>query len=202
MITKVIHYCWFGGNQKSQAIIDCINSWKKYMPNYELVEWNESNFDINCNDYVKEAYNCKKWAFVTDYVRLWVLYNYGGIYMDTDVEVFKPFDEFLSNTAFTGFENVGYPVTATMGSVKDNPLIKEMIDYYSDKHFEWLGYGNTTTNTVIMSDILSCHGIDRNRNELQRTANITIYPKDTFCPYPIPTESSYAMHKMFGSWGW
>ena len=86
-IPKTIHYCWFGKGQKSELMLKCINSWKKYLPDYEIIEWNEDNFDINSNEYVKEAYENKKYAFVTDYVRLYVLLNYGGIYMDTDVEV-------------------------------------------------------------------------------------------------------------------
>ena len=97
---KKIHYCWFGGNQKSDLILKCIDSWKKFMPDYEIIEWNESNFDINCNTYVKEAYNSKKWAFVSDYVRLWVIYNFGGIYFDTDVELINNIDDLLDCNAF------------------------------------------------------------------------------------------------------
>lgn len=203
MIPKVINYCWFGGNEKSQQIIECINSWKKYMPDYEIIEWNENNFNINCNDYVKKAYKMKKWAFVTDYVRLFVLYNNGGVYMDTDVEVFKPFDKLLNNNAFTGFENIGYPVTATMGSVKENELIKEMLDYYADKEFIWKEYPQMETNTVVISDLLEKKGINRWEDKLQSVNNITIYPKEYLCPNKNSiTNNTYAIHKMLGSWGW
>lgn len=202
MIPKTIHYCWFGKNEKSQSIIDCINSWRKYMSDYEIIEWNEDNFDININDYVKEAYNQCKWAFVSDYARLQILYNNGGIYMDTDVEVFKPFDELLNNQSFTGFENIGYPVTAVMGAMENNPIIKEMLDYYKYKEFEFVEYPNTITNTTIMSDILSKY-VDRWKNEYQKTENITIYPKKYLCPDRNNiTDEAYAIHWQHGSWGY
>lgn len=203
LIPKVLHLCWFGNNPKSQQILDCIESWKTFMPDYEIIEWNETNFNIDICSYVKDAYDQKKWAFVTDYVRLWVLYNNGGIYMDTDVEVFKSFDDLLDNEAFTGFENICYPVTATMGSVKGNPLIKEMLDYYNDKEFIWKPWPDMLTNTVIISDILEEHGIDRWKNEEQEVDNITIYPKQYLCPNKDNiTDETYAVHKQFGSWGW
>ena len=204
MIPKIIHYVWVGGKEKSIAVVNCINSWKKFCPDYEIKEWNESNFDINLYRYCKEAYEQKKWAFVSDVIRLYALYTEGGIYLDTDVELFKNLDVLLNNPAFTGFENIGYPVTAVMGAEKGSSIIKEMLDYYNDRDFIWEGFGNTITNTMIMSDILEKIGIDRNKNELQRTKDITIYPKDTFCPNwwenGIPDES-YARHLMLGSWG-
>ena len=104
MIPKKIHYCWFGGNPYPDDFKQYLESWKENCPNYEYIEWNEKTFDIKCNKYVEEAYTSKKWAFVTDYVRLWAIYNFGGIYMDTDVEVLKPLDSFLLNEAFSGFE--------------------------------------------------------------------------------------------------
>lgn len=202
-IPKKLHYCWFGKGEKSQAILDCIASWKKFMPDYEIIEWNEDNFNININEYVKDAYEQKKWAFVSDYARLYALYNVGGVYLDTDVEVFKPFDIFLDNKMFTGFENVGYPVTAVMGARKNHPIIKEMLDHYIGKKFDWKPFPHMETNTMIMSDILAVKGIDRYKNELQRTPLITVYPKVVLCPI-IPdgiTDETYAIHKMFGSWG-
>ena len=104
-IPKVIHYCWFGRGKLPKLAKKCIKSWKKYLPDYKIIEWNEDNFDINSNQYVREAYEAKKYAFVSDYVRLYALYNYGGIYMDTDVEVIKSLDEFLIHEAFSGFES-------------------------------------------------------------------------------------------------
>ena len=128
MIPKKIHYCWFGGNPKPKLAEKCIKSWKKYCPDYELVEWNETTFDIDSAPlFVRQAFESKKWAFITDYVRLWAMYNYGGIYMDTDVEVVKPLDRFLSEKAFSGFESSNYVPTGIMASEKDNPVIGELL---------------------------------------------------------------------------
>ena len=105
MIPKKIHYFWFGGNEKPKSVKKCIDSWKKYCPDYEVIEWNESNFDIRCMPFVEQAYEAKKYAFVSDVARLMMIYEYGGIYMDTDVEVIKPLDNLLENKAYMGFEN-------------------------------------------------------------------------------------------------
>ncbi|MBR0278262.1 MAG: hypothetical protein IJQ50_07375 [Clostridia bacterium] len=105
-IPKKIHYCWFGEEKHSKKIKKCIKSWKKHCPDYEIIEWNEKNFDIHCFKWVEQAYNNKKWAFVSDYVRLFVLYNYVGIYLDTDVEIIKPLDKFLKHNLFSEMENI------------------------------------------------------------------------------------------------
>ena len=189
MIPKVIHYCWFGHNPLPKLAQKCINSWKKYLPDYEIKEWNEDNFDLELYPYAKEAYESKKYAFVTDVVRLYALYHEGGIYMDTDVSVHKPLDEFLNEPAFSGFERENYPVCATMGAIKGNPIIKEMLDYYNDRDFEEL------TNTKIMSNILAEHGIDRMKNEIQKIEDFTIYPQEYF-----NDENGYTKHHMDGSW--
>ena len=114
MISKKIHYVWFGRGEKNERIKHCIESWKKYLPDYEIIEWNEDNFDINLNDFTKQAYESKKWAYVSDVARLWVLYNEGGIYFDTDVEVYQPLDIFLNQEGFMGFESEHYLSTATI----------------------------------------------------------------------------------------
>ena len=106
MIPKTIHYCWFGRNPKPKLAQKCIRSWKKYCPDYEIIEWNEDNFDVNMNGYTRMCYEHKKWAFLSDYTRLWVVYRYGGIYFDTDVELLKNPDFLLNETAFFGFETV------------------------------------------------------------------------------------------------
>lgn len=116
-IPKVIHYCWFGKGEKSNLSEKCIQSWKEKLEGYEIIEWNEENFNINCNKYVKEAYERKKYAFVSDYVRLYVLYNYGGIYLDTDVEVLKTFDQFLVNDSFVGFEDKELISTGALATI-------------------------------------------------------------------------------------
>ena len=129
MIPKVIHYCWFGHSPKPALFQRCIASWKKYCPDYEIIEWNEDNFDISQNDYAREAYEEKKWAFVTDYARLWIVYNHGGIYLDTDVEIIKEFD--LAEYEITGFEivaetegicQVHYVISTTVADDKNKDL--------------------------------------------------------------------------------
>lgn len=186
---KIVNYCWFGKGEKSDLIKRCMASWRKYLPDYKFIEWNEDNFPIDYNKFVKQAYEQKKFAFVSDVARLYALYTTGGIYLDTDVEVFKNLDVFLCNKAFTGFEDIGFPVCATMGAEKGNPLIKELLDYYENRDFEEL------TNTKIISNILEAKGIDRNKNETQEIENITIYPKEYF-----NDTSGYTKHWMAGSW--
>lgn len=136
MIPKIIHYCWFGGNPLPPLVQKCIKSWKKYCPDYEIVRWDESNFDISGSPlYVKQAYDKKKWAFVSDYVRLWALVNYGGVYMDTDVEVIQPIDRFLRESAFSGFEATDRIPTGIMACEKDHPTFKEWLNEYGKKLF-------------------------------------------------------------------
>ncbi len=201
MIPKKIHYIWFGKGEKNERVKHCIESWKKYLPDYEIIEWNENNFDINYNDFTKNAYANKKWAFVSDVARLWVLYNEGGIYMDTDVEVYKSLDQFLNEEGFTGFEDVHYPVTATLGAVKGNPVIKMMLDYYDCIDFtlydDWHDYIKfQETNTCIMSNILSLLGIDRDNNAIQRIKHFTIYPQSYF----FTKDEGWTWHSFNGSW--
>ena len=142
MIPKVIHYCWFGGKELPEYAQKCINSWKKYCPDYEIRQWNENNFDINVSQYVKEAYSCKKWAFVSDYARFWILYHYGGVYFDTDVELIKPINEIIDNGPFMGYEaycNIHFLnprkehlINPGLGiaSEKKSLLYKEILDYF------------------------------------------------------------------------
>lgn len=200
-IPKKIHYVWFGRGEKNERIKHCIESWKKILPDYEIIEWNEDNFDINYNSFTKKAYDNKKWAYVSDVVRLWVLYNEGGIYMDTDVEVYKSLDEFLNEEAFTGFEQPHYPVTATMGSVKGNPVIKLMLDYYDCIDFklyeDWYDYVKyQETNTCIMSNLLGLLGINRDKDEIQRINHFTVYPRSYF----FTKDEGYTYHSFNGSW--
>ena len=131
MIPKVIHYCWFGRGKMPEMALKCIESWKKYLPEYKIKEWNEDNFDLDMYPYVREAYDNRKFAFVTDVVRLYALYNEGGIYMDTDVEVLKSLDPFLHHNAFSGFEDDKNIPTGIMASEKGGRWAKENLDYYS-----------------------------------------------------------------------
>lgn len=136
-IPKKIHYCWFGRNPKPKLAERCIASWKKYCPNYEIIEWNEDNFSIpQAPLYVRQAYDLKKWAFVTDYVRLQVVYEQGGIYLDTDVELLKPLDPLLSHSAYFGFEDQTFVATGLgFGAEKENSVVGEMMKDYEEIPF-------------------------------------------------------------------
>ena len=127
-IPKKIHYVWVGYTPKNKTIKKCMKTWGKYIQDYEVIEWNEDNFDINAHPFVKRAYENKQWAFVSDYIRAWVIYNYGGIYLDTDILLLNNFDNFLENKAFVGFENKKSPFTAVFGAEKEHPLIKDILD--------------------------------------------------------------------------
>lgn len=207
MIPKKIHYCWFGNGEKPELAIKCIESWKTHCPDYELVEWNEQSFDIDSAPlYVRQAYENKKWAFVTDYVRLYAMVNYGGVYMDTDVEVIKNIDAFLDNSAFSGFEDGVNIPTGIMASEKDFPLFKKLLDYYDDVSFvNEDGTLNTVTNVTIITGICEKNGLIKN-NKFQIIDGFALYPKDYFCPIDyetgklIKTQNTFTIHWFAGSW--
>lgn len=182
MIPKKIHYCWFGRGQLPDLAIKCIESWKKYCPDYEIIEWNEDNFDVNCCEYVKEAYENRKFAFVSDYVRLYAMYTQGGIYMDTDVEVVKSLDVFLLHQGFSGFESDTQIPTGIMACEKDFPLFKDLLSYYDDRHFvNEDGTLDLTTNVVSITNLLSEKGFIPN-GQYQVVDGFALYPRDYFCP--------------------
>jgi mannosyltransferase OCH1-like enzyme len=206
MIPQCIHYCWFGGNPLPPLALTCITSWKQFCPGYEVVEWNESNFDINYNTYVKEAYDAGKWAFVSDVARLWVLVNHGGIYMDTDCELVKPIDKFLTLDAVSGFEDSSLVPTALMGCRKGHALFKELLmDYDAKKFILPGGRYDTTPNVTIITNTLEKKGLVLN-NKQQTIAGFTLYPSDYFCPKNHKTgeinltENTHAIHHFDGSW--
>lgn len=206
MIPKKIHYCWFGRNPMPELAKKCIDSWKKYCPDYELIEWNETNFDLTLNAYVQEAYNAKKWAFVTDYVRLYVLVNYGGIYMDTDVEVIGSLDKFLDNEAFSGFETPKSIPTGIMAATKDFSLFKELLATYDERHFIRAdGSFDLTTNVYSITKYCLEHGLVLNNRE-QCIEGFRLYPNDYFCPKDVQsgvitlTENTHTIHHFSGSW--
>ena len=158
MIPKIIHYCWFGRGQMPELALKCIESWKKYLPEYELRLWNEDTFDVNSVPYVKEAYEARKFAFVTDYVRLWALEREGGVYMDTDVEILRPLDDLMHLPAFTGYEAsmANAPVTGLMASAAHGVWVTEQLAYYdNDRHFRLEdGTLDMTPNTITIADIM------------------------------------------------
>lgn len=208
MIPKVIHYCWFGGSPLPDYVKRYIDSWRKYCPDYEIIEWNEGNFDIKCCAYVKEAYEAKKWAFVTDYVRLYVLYHHGGIYMDTDVEVVKPFDNLLKCHAFMCFENSNLVSIGTLGAVKESRLVKDLLENYEKRHF-FLENGNIdlTINLHVVTSILKeKYNLKLNGRQQVLKDKIYIYPMEYFIAksYRLgwiqKNEFTYAIHHYDGSW--
>lgn len=208
IIPKVIHYCWFGKNDKPELIKNCINGWRSKLSEYEIKEWNESNFDINSNIFVKQAYEAGKYAFVSDYVRVYALYNYGGIYMDTDVELYKPFsDEILNNESFWGFEEKNYIATSTIGCRRGNKLIKSFLDSYENREFlKEDGQMDTLTNVAIVSDIIKSLGV-RLDGSYQRLEGIgSFYPQEYFSPYDYincyskENENTYTIHHFYKSW--
>ncbi len=206
MIEKKIHYIWFGKNELPPLAKKCIESWKKYCPDYEIIEWNEDNFDVMSNIYTKEAYENKKWAFVSDYVRLYALYHVGGVYMDTDVEVIKNIDSFLENEAFSGFESYDKVPTGIMAAEKGNKHIKKMLEYYDDKHFVMEnGELDMTTNVTTITNYFKEHNIKLN-NTYQNCDGFVFYPSDYFCPKDPSTKklnmtkNTATIHHFDGSW--
>lgn len=207
-IPKIIHYCWFGGAPKNELIQKCMKSWREYCPDYEVIEWNEGNFDVSMNPYVVEAYEAKKWAFVSDYARIWVLNEFGGIYLDTDVEIKSSMDPFLIHEAFTGFEKEDSPFTAVFGCKKAHPFTGAILNSYENRHFvREDGSFDMKTNTESVTELLvNCYGI-RLDNSLQHTYDgLYIYPNDFFCPKSHSdsvvrvTKNTHAIHWFDGSW--
>lgn len=212
MIPKVINYCWFGGTALPDLALKCIQSWKKYMPDYEIKEWNESNFDVNMISYTKEAYEAKKYAFVSDFARFWILYHYGGVYFDTDVEVIRNMDSIIDCGAFLGCEKPmrgnAPKVAPGLGAAaeKGHPFYKRMLDFYSTLHFLTPdGALNTTTIVEYTTEMLRESG-SCDFSVISQCEGITIYPFDYFCPKDylsgkiVLTENSHTIHHYSASW--
>lgn len=216
MIPKIIHYCWFGRGPLPELAQKCIASWRKYLPDYEIKEWNEDNFDVNIIPYTKEAYEQKKYAFVSDYARFWILYKYGGLYFDTDVEVIRPIDDIIARGNFMGFETDPNPKQGDAGSVAPglglgvNPglgLVKKMLDYYEGQHFvhEAVMRNQITVvhiaTKVLLENGLQCVG------GIQKVADdCYIYPAEYFCPINVTTgrihveKNTRTIHHYAGTW--
>lgn len=214
MIPKTIHYCWFGRNPKPADVLRYIATWRKHCPDYGIVEWNEENFDVAENDYAREAYESRKWAFVTDYVRLAVLHRHGGIYMDTDVEVLKSLDPFLRHAAFTGFQSREEIPTGIMGAEAGNPWIAMLLAHYDGRHFlRPDGSMDTTVNIVPITRATLAHSDLRLDGTFQVTdQGLAVYPQAFFCPFDYidyrnsgarrraVTADTHAIHHFMGSW--
>lgn len=209
MIPKIIHYCWFGNNPLPETAKKCISSWEKYCPDYKIIQWNERNFKLSdCPQYVKDAYNEKKYAFATDYIRLKVVYEHGGIYFDTDVELIKKIDNLLKYNAFFGFEN-GKQVSTGLGfgAQKGHYILKEMMDDYYNKSFILPdGSLNQETCPMINTCILLQHGLKQNDRKQTLDNNILILPSIYMCPISFETghmRKSYktiSIHWFDASW--
>ena len=223
-VPKVIHYCWFGGNPLSELAINCIKSWRKFCPDYEIKEWNESNFDVKSCTYVEEAYNAKKWAFVSDYARFWILYHEGGLYFDTDVEIIKSLEELIDKGPFMGCElalsNTNHYSTLTTihgDEIGVNPglglcaypnmkLYKIILDFYEHKHFiNKDGSNDLTTVVQYTTSILLKDGFCA-VDDIQYVDGVYIYPKDYFCPINYITgeinitDNTKSIHHYNSSW--
>jgi len=206
MIPKIIHYFWAGSKDYPDSIQKCIDSWKWLLQDYQIIKWDETSEVINNNRFAKEALRCKKYAFVADYMRLYALYNFGGIYMDTDVQVFKSFDDLLNERAFSGFESRKDVGVWLLASEKENPIFKDMLDLYESKRFiKDDGSYDMLPNPLVLKSVFKKYGFKLN-GELQRNEYMTIFPMEYFCPLNPSngiveiTRHTYAMHLFDGSW--
>lgn len=207
MIPHIIHYCWFGRNPLPASALKCIESWKRFFPDYEIREWNEDNFNVNIIPYTSEAYAAKKYAFVSDYARFWILYHYGGIYFDTDVEVIKGMNDIVSKGAFMGCEEDGERISVApglgIGAPKGMSLYNKLLDYYEDLHFD----ANHITQTIVAhtTNVLMELGL-RKSLEIQEIASCTIYPSEYFNPMNMitkrirKTQNTRSIHWYASSW--
>lgn len=207
MIPKTIHYCWFGRGEMPQLAKDCIASWHQFMPDWEYKLWNEDNYDINELPYVKEAYEAGKFAFVSDYVRLWALYNEGGLYLDVDFEVYQSFDTLLNHKAFAGFEGSKHS-PLMMGVCASEPKgewVQEMLNAYQDRHFILSdGSIDLTTNVQFVTAVMAANGFRQDGME-QEYKDLHVFPVEYFSPKLttgeyVRTRNTYCEHKGLASW--
>lgn len=202
-IPKIIHYCWFGGKPLPKSAEKCIRSWKKYCPDYEIKQWDESNFDVNCNPYCKFAFENKKWAFLTDYIRLKVVYENGGVYLDTDVELLKNLDSLIENGAYMGFQNATEIATGLgFAAEKGHHFIGENMRYYE----ELTDFSQLRSCPIITTELLIPHGLHENDGTIQNIAEMKFYPPEYLCPKDERTglsqftKNTYSIHHFDASW--
>lgn len=211
MIPKIIHYCWFGHNPKPEIVNKCIESWQKLCPDYEIREWNEENFDYTQCQYAADAYKEKKWGFVSDYARLKIIYDFGGIYLDTDVELLKNLDPLLNRSAVMGFENEQYVSTGLIIMAEaHNSIIKTMYElYYTQSFYNKDGTLNMLPCPKYNTEVLIRYGLRQNNTEQiisDGISQVTVFPTEYFCPMNFESgqiassENTYAIHHYAGSW--
>lgn len=209
-IPQVIHYCWFGGNPLPKLALKCIGSWKKYCPGYEIIEWNEKNYDVHACKYISEAYEAKKWAFVSDYARFDILYKYGGIYFDTDVELIAPIDDIVSRGPFMGMEKREKCFVAPglgLGAVPKMEIYRIMLEFYEGKSlYNSDGSLDLTSVVTYTTNIFKEYGLKNVTTKVQYINGVYIYPSNYFCPKdPFTGEisityESRAIHHYDASW--
>lgn len=207
-IPKIIHYCWFGRGEKSQLVKKCMESWKTVLPDYQIKEWNEENFDLNNYVYAREAYESKKYAFVADVARLHALASEGGLYFDTDIEVIRKLDKFLGHCAFAGFEDGVNIQTGILASEKGGTWVTENLKYYKDRHFIGKdGNYDMRTNVYTVTKYLVNKGLRQDDSYQEFEDLIAIYPQEYFCPLTVGgrklkmTMNTHTIHHFTGSWG-
>lgn len=207
MIPKIVHYCWFGKKNKPAKIEKCISSWKKILSDYDFIEWNENNYNVFSNAYVSEAYLNKKYAFVSDVARIEALVKYGGIYLDTDVEVIKKFDDILEHQCVFGFEYKNWIATSFMASEPNHPIMKRFQSAYENINFVKGQNGfDMQTNVVRITNLLIELGLKQDNAYQELVQGIVIYPKEFFSPYDYgncvleKTDNSICIHYFYVSW--
>lgn len=194
MIPQKIHYFWFGRGKKTELAEHCIETWHHYNPDFEIIEWTEDNFDVHQNAFVRQAYEQKKWAFVSDFARAKVLHEHGGFYLDTDMEVKHALSEFIKYRAVCGFEMRHIPFSAFFAVERNHPLAKDMVDYYeAQQNFDII------PNTAIFSKLLTeKYGADPKRDALQHLKEgIVLFPSEFFS---LDLPKNYVTHHFAGSW--
>ncbi len=214
MIPKIIHYCWFGRSPLPELAQNCIESWRKYLPDYEIKEWNEDNFDVNIIPYTREAYRLGKYAFVSDYARFWILYRYGGIYFDTDVEVIRNIDDIISCGPFMGREALEKKDSSKLmvasglglGAVPGLDLYKMILDKYEKKHLISIDGRITETVVGFVSSLIDKQEKTIVNNNVIVCKGVYIYPSEYFCPKNYftgeidITENTRSVHHYAASW--
>lgn len=203
MIPKTIHYCWFGRGKKSKLMQKCIASWKKYCPDYEIIEWNEDNFDIHMNGYTRMCYEQKKYAFLSDYVRLYVIEKYGGLYFDTDVELIRSPEPLMKDDAFFGFEDAAHVNTGVgFGAKPGNPVVQAMLAEYNEL---LQGDKGVIGCPLLNTNALKKFGLCPN-GQKQNLESVVVYSADYFNPYDDPTgrlrktKNTFSIHWYSKSW--